>query len=267
MAVMKASDLAKTCEEIAKKHKTIYVMGCFGAPMTEVNKTRYINHHSYNRRTNRKPMIQAATADTFGFDCVNLIKGILWGWNGDKNAIYGGATYKVNGVPDVSADGMIAECYSVTTDFGKIEIGEVLWTPGHVGVYVGNGLAVECSPAFLNRVQYTAVGNIGKRVGYNTRTWVKHGKMPWVTYEGAKKQEGGSTVEIEMNVLKKGAKGEQVKTLQRLLDALGYDLGGYGADGSFGPATDKAVRSFQKAEALEVDGSVGKATWTKILKG
>lgn len=79
--------------------------------------------------------------------------------------------------------------------------------------------------------------------------------------------EGEKTVNIEMTVLKKGAKGEQVKTLQRLLLALGYDLGGYGADGSFGGATDKAVRAFQKDKGLTVDGSVGKATWDKLLKG
>ena len=79
--------------------------------------------------------------------------------------------------------------------------------------------------------------------------------------------EGVKTVNIEMSVLKKGEKGEQVKTLQRLLLALGYDLGGYGADGSFGGATDKAVRAFQKDNGLSVDGSVGKNTWNKLLKG
>lgn len=75
------------------------------------------------------------------------------------------------------------------------------------------------------------------------------------------------TVKIEMNVLKRGAKGEQVKTLQRLLLALGYDLEGYGADGSFGGATERAVKAFQKAKKLTVDGSVGPATWNKLLKG
>lgn len=48
-------------------------------------------------------MINAASADTFGFDCVCLIKGVLWGWHGDKNAVYGGATYTSNGVPDIGA--------------------------------------------------------------------------------------------------------------------------------------------------------------------
>ena len=30
----------------------------------------------------------------------------------------------------------------------------------------------------------TAVGNIGAKAGYNTRTWSKHGKLPYVTYTG-----------------------------------------------------------------------------------
>ena len=79
--------------------------------------------------------------------------------------------------------------------------------------------------------------------------------------------EGEKTVNIEMSVLKKGAKGEQVKTLQRLLIALGYDMKSYGADGSFGSTTDAAVRAFQKDNGLSVDGSVGQKTWNKLLKG
>lgn len=83
---------------------------------------------------------------------------------------------------------------------------------------------------------------------------------------------GEKTVNIEMTVLKKGAKGEQVKTLQRLLLAMGYKLvsasgKAYGVDGSFGGATELAVRAFQDDTGLAVDGSVGKATWTKLLKG
>lgn len=76
-----------------------------------------------------------------------------------------------------------------------------------------------------------------------------------------------TTVNIEMTVLKKGSKGEQVKTLQRLLMALGYDLGKYGADGDFGAATENAVDAFQKKYKLGTDGIVGKKTWDKLLKG
>ena len=110
-------------------------------------------------------------------------KGILWGWNGNKNAYYGGAKYASNGVPDVSADGMITKCYDVsTTNWDKMVIGEGLWMPGHWGVYIGNGLAVECTTAWDCCVQITAVGNIGSKTGYHTRRWTKHGKLPWIDY-------------------------------------------------------------------------------------
>lgn len=73
-----------------------------------------------------------------------------------------------------------------------------------------------------------------------------------------------NTVNIEMNVLSRGMTGPQVKTLQRLLNALGYNCGN--VDGSFGPKTDTAVRNFQKARGLAVDGIVGKQTWPSLLK-
>jgi len=100
-------ELAAKLIDVAKKYKTLYVMGCFGAPLTEEAKKRYINAQTYNQKAARKKKINASTSDTFGFDCVCLIKGLLWGWNGDKNAVYGGAKYASNGVPDIGADAMI----------------------------------------------------------------------------------------------------------------------------------------------------------------
>ena len=178
--IMKASDFVAKLKDIATNYKTLYVMGCFGAPMTAANKKRYIDHHPYNKQPARVKLINAASADTFGFDCVCLIKGVLWGWSGDKSKIYGGAKYATNGVPDVDANTMINLCSEVSTDFSKIEIGEAVWTNGHIGVYIGDGLAVECTPAWKNRVQITAC-NCSKP-GYNTRKWKKHGKLPYIDY-------------------------------------------------------------------------------------
>ena len=178
--IMKASDFVSKLKDIATNYKTLYVMGCFGAPMTTANKKRYIDHHPYNKQPARVKLINAASADTFGFDCVCLIKGVLWGWSGDKSKIYGGAKYATNGVPDVDANAMINLCSEVSTDFRNIEVGEAVWTNGHIGVYIGNGLAVECTPAWKNRVQITAC-NCSKP-GYNTRKWKKHGKLPYIDY-------------------------------------------------------------------------------------
>lgn len=66
--------------------------------------------------------------------------------------------------------------------------------------------------------------------------------------------------------LKKGSKGEYVTKLQTLLKEKGYDLGKWGVDGDFGSATLAAVKAFQKANGLTVDGIVGKNTWNALLK-
>jgi hypothetical protein len=259
-------ELAKACVDVSKNHKTLYVAGCFGWPMTADKKQRAKNAQSYNRKKDRASKIDAATANTFGFDCVCFIKALLWGWCGDANQGYGGAKYGSNGVPDIGEDTMINVCSDVSTDFRSIQVGEVVWMPGHIGVYIGDGLAVEATPAWKDGVQITAVYNIGKKSGYNGRSWTKHGKLPYIAYEAekpAEKNEGECVVNIKM--LSKGSKGETVKALQTLLIGYGYSCGSYGADGDFGNGTDKAVKAYQKAKGLEVDGIVGANTWKKLL--
>ena len=181
--MMTAEELVSRLKSVASAYKTLYVMGCFGAPMTAANKERYIQHHEYNQRPGPKAAILAASADTFGFDCVCLIKGLLWGWSGNKNAIYGGATYATNGVPDVNADTMINLCSGVSSNWADIIPGEMLWKSGHAGIYIGNGQAVECTPSWDNRVQITNVANIVGNTGAKYRTWTKHGRLPWVNYQ------------------------------------------------------------------------------------
>lgn len=227
--------------------KTLYVMGCFGAPMSSANKIRYTNNHEYNRKITRTTMIKTSSTDTFGFDCVGLIKGVLWGWNGDTEKIYGGAEYASNGVPDINADAMIAKCKDISTDFSSVDIGEAVWIPGHIGVYIGDGKVVECSPQWRNGVQITS-----------KRQWAKHGKLPYIKYTS----KGESTVSVELDVLRSGSRGEQVKTLQRLLVGFGFDLK---IDGAFGTMTDRAVRTFQRKNNLSADGIVGTKTWHKLL--
>lgn len=59
-----------------------------------------------------------------------------------------------------------------------------------------------------------------------------------------------------MTTIKKGSRGENVKTLQRRLNLI--------ADGIFGKLTDEAVREFQKSHGLSVDGIVGPKTWAAL---
>ena len=64
-------------------------------------------------------------------------------------------------------------------------------------------------------------------------------------------------------IVKKGARGNITKLLQEKLVSLGYNTNG--DDGIFGSGTVNAVRLYQRANNLVVDGIVGKNTWRKIL--
>lgn len=282
MNIKTGAKLAAACVDVAQNHKTLYVMGCFGAPLTEENKDRYTKNVSYNTREERTKLILAATEDTFGFDCVCLIKGLLWGWAGDTGHIYGGADYGSNGVPDFGTEQMIGVCTDVSADFSQIQTGELLWMKGHVGIYIGDGLCVECTPAWKNCVQVTAVHNIGKKEGYNGRKWTKHGKLPYVSYEATSglapvnpfvpvpKPAPLPDIITGLPLLKEGCKGKSVRALQILLKGYGYDLGtwgpnGDGIDSDFGADTKAAVQEFQRAVDEEDDGEVGPKTWAKLL--
>ena len=206
--------------------------------MITVFKILNCNNHSYNKNATRTSMIKAASADTFGFDCVCLIKGILWGWTGDKSKPYGGAKYASNGVPDINANTMITKCKDVTTDFSNIEVGEAVWCEGHIGIYIGDGLAVESTPKWKNCVQITAVANIGSKSGYNARAWSKHGKLPYVSYDN--KPAANSPTKSVNTVAQEVLKGlwENGAERKRRLVAAGYDYS----------AVQKAINNLLKTD-------------------
>jgi peptidoglycan hydrolase-like protein with peptidoglycan-binding domain len=62
--------------------------------------------------------------------------------------------------------------------------------------------------------------------------------------------------------VQQGDQEHPVRTLQCLLRAHGYPLT---VDGMFGPRTDAAVRAFQRAKQLAVDGIVGPETWPALI--
>lgn len=72
----------------------------------------------------------------------------------------------------------------------------------------------------------------------------------------------GKVTAEDMPLIKKGSKGDAVKKLQEMLKAKGYKLN---VDSDFGPATDAAVRAYQKDHDLTVDGEVGEKTWGSLF--
>jgi hypothetical protein len=157
---------------------------------------------------------------------------------------------------------MIEKCIDVTSDFSYIEVGEAVWTTDHIGVYVGDGLAVECTPSWADGVQITAC-NCAKS-GYKRRNWKKHGKLPYVKYVGIRAPLVDTLCKIEVPELRFGSRSGYVKTVQILLNK--YDNAKLSEDGYFGNGTKNAVVSYQKKRGLGADGVVGKQTWIQLLK-
>ena len=262
---LKASNFVQILKSIAETRKTVYAWGMFGSTITQARvqgkAKQYPYWYTQSKVQSTFAPLYGSDPPVWGFDCVGLIKGVLWGWNGDESKNYGGAVYASNGVPDISADAMIDRCKEVSTSMSSIVVGEFLWMKGHCGVYIGNGQVVESSPKWKNGVQITSL---------SARNWLKHGKLPYVEYVAFEAtKEVKDTVTIELSVLRKGSKGDEVKTLQRLLKALGYkDHNGavLSIDGDFGSKTECALRAYQKAKGLTVDGICGKNSWTALLK-
>src|SRR4051812_22956098 len=63
-------------------------------------------------------------------------------------------------------------------------------------------------------------------------------------------------------VLRPGSSGDAVRQLQVALQGLGYNPGAI--DGQFGSRTEAAVKAFQRAQGIAVDGVVGDITWLNI---
>jgi len=82
------------------------------------------------------------------------------------------------------------------------------------------------------------------------------GPKTWNALSGS-----GSKAPSSQPKLRQGSRGSAVRTLQSQLNARGADIA---VDGSFGPATAKAVRALQSAAGIGVDTVVGPKTWNAL---
>lgn len=205
-------------------------------------------------------------------DCSSLV--ILSYENAGVPVKEAGATYTGNMKNAFVKCGFEAIPYKKPMGLMKGDV--ILNEKHHTCMYIGGGKIVQASIGDK--------GTIGNKGGDQTGREVlvcnfyEYSKG-WDYVLRYKEQEDINTVNVEMRVLRQGDKGEQVKTLQRLLKELGYkgkpvngvqkDLT---IDGDYGSNTAYSVGQLQttmknKGIIQNVDYIVGSYTWNYLLKG
>jgi peptidoglycan hydrolase-like protein with peptidoglycan-binding domain len=87
---------------------------------------------------------------------------------------------------------------------------------------------------------------------------------PATTTTTATTRPASTPIRLPASTLKPGDRGAQVKILQRALKRLGYPPGAI--DGVYGPSTQRALASFQRAAKLTADGILGPKTLAALAQ-
>ena len=139
------------------------------------------------------------------------------------------------------------------------------------------GFDVFTSAKYLTSPDYLLPGDILLYEGHHTATNLDTGSKATETTSSAGGTEttknnttSGGTCEVKLKSFVKGNKDNQIKTIQRILNALGYkgkDGKPLKEDGELGGNTEYAIARFQKDKKLQINtyGTVGSKTWTALL--
>lgn len=162
-----------------------------------------------------------------------------------------------------------------------VQRGDVLLNDSsHTALALGGGKIVQAS---INEKGTVTGGQTGDQTGKEiyTRSYYN---FPWnvvLRYKavnittadgpsGTPAPTTGTEFSLNFRILREGCKGEDVRALQLMLKARGYQCGTYGthgdgADGDFGAATKKQLISYQSVNGLKPDGEAGPDTMGALL--
>ena len=154
--------------------------------------------------------------------------------------------------------------------YSSPKVGDQIFFKNSSGEISHTGLVINVDKSYVYTIEgntSTAAGVIAngggvckKKYNLNYNRIACYGRPQ---YDASPNTAKGGTCTMELDILKKGSKGNSVKALQILLNGNGYSCGS--VDGEFGAKTYDAVVKFQKANKLDVDGIVGAQTWSKLL--
>lgn len=125
------------------------------------------------------------------FDCVNLVKAILNGYDVNSSTI-GYYQRNLSNTGDCMEAELLAQCTDVSSNFAELGVHpEILYMKGHIGTYIGKVIAgkynvIECTGSFGGGVVYSWIDADGTRRnqkgGYTAKKWTHHGRPSrWVS--------------------------------------------------------------------------------------
>ena len=227
---------------IAAQEGALYVWSAQGQQMTPALIKKLENSTANYERALATYNGHAAAGQTLNaYDCSGLVVAYLLGAGLLSS--------------DRSANGLYHnECDSIGKD--ELAAGDLVFKKYltkdqmyHVGVYMGDGSVVHAKGRDVGVVR-EPLGAAG---------WNRFGRLK--CWGGAQSAAGYSR--LIKNSGKPYLKGDDVRGVQHKLESRGYDTGG--ADGVYGPKTEKAVIAFQQSAGLEADGIVGPKTWIALM--
>lgn len=204
------------------------------------------------------------------FDCSSLVisayefAGVPVRKNGANSTFDMRAAFLKSGFEDVTKE------VNLSNGSG-LKLGDVLLSDAHHTVlYIGDNQVVSAS---INEKGTTTGGKVGDQTGREIliRPYYNY---PWNIVLRYKETSKGDSVTVELPILKEGSRGEEVKTVQRLLNSFGFrdqNKEILTVDGILGKKTIFALKRFQrdyrgKFGSLSVDGVVGLNTWNAFLR-
>lgn len=213
---MRNEEFAKRAKEIASEYVTTTIRNTRGEKLTAEMRAEYAEEH---KRSNKGHKLEVYGDETYAFDDSGLITAILTGWNGQRYGHKKQAEGLPNNITKYTREDYINACTDKDLVFDFLEPGELLWGPGIVGIYVGDGMSITSTEIWYDGVQMIGVAGFTDK-DILTVKWTHHGKLPWLDYKCKKK----TYVKIAEEVIEGKWGLSRTQIMQRLKDK-GYNAG------------------------------------------
>lgn len=198
--MLKSKEIVKIAKDIVEHLTTVYAKGGCGQYITQSQYDALRNQYQWN-----KDHFDQSWLGKYATDCVCWIKGVLWGWTFEDP--YSRAKYATNGVPDFTVEQMERDLKDCVPP-AKAKEGYLLWKPGHAGMCIGNGLAID-SNYEVSGNKVTVNGMIIRKI--SDIKWEKAGKSPYIDYSDQDTVNIGDVIPMKVTKIENGIAYGSVK--------------------------------------------------------